>query len=85
MKLPRQQKLSTSYLGASHLLRWPTLSVQCISPIAAVTFQDDPCPGATLAFGNGSHSIYGMCILLNKSNYHFFSCPIVFAMSFIKS
>ena len=43
-------------------------SVQCVSPIAAVALQDDPCPGATLAFGDGSHSVYGMCISLNKSS-----------------
>lgn len=43
-------------------------SVQRVSPIAAVALQDDPCPGATLAFGDGSHSVYGMCISLNKSS-----------------
>ena len=49
-------------------------SVQCVSPIAAVALQDDPCPGATLAFGDGSHSVYGLN--LNES-HHFFSLTLI--------
>ena len=44
---------------ASCFLRWPTLSVECISPKATLAPSDRP------------HSIYGMCTSLNKTT----SCP----------
>ena len=40
---------------ASRFLRWPTLSVECISPKATLAPWDRP------------HSLYGMCISLNKT------------------
>ena len=53
---------------ASCLLRGPTLSPWRVSLSWPLSLSETtPCSGAALAFWDGPHSVYGMCISLNKS------------------